>query len=100
MEAMRESWTDKRLDDLNEKVDRGFDRLDADIRGLRLETRTEFQTMRGEMKAGFDRVDDRFERIDDRFERINDRFEALHRLLFRSACALAVVLITAVAAPI
>jgi hypothetical protein len=104
MEAMRESWTDKRLDDLNEKVDRGFDRIDADIRGLRLETRTEFQTMRGEMKAGFDRVDARFERIDERFERmdrgIDARFEALHRLLFRSACALAVVLVGAVAAPI
>jgi len=86
MEAMRESWTDKRLDDLNEKVDRGFDRLDADISGLRLETRTEFQTMRGEMKAGFDRVD--------------DRFEALHRLLFRSVCVLVGVLAAAVAAPI
>ncbi len=100
MEAMRESWTDKRLDDLNEKVDRGFDRLDADIRGLRLETRTEFQTMRGEMKAGFDRVDERFERMDERFERMNDRFEALHRLLFRSACVLVVALVGTAAAPL
>jgi hypothetical protein len=29
MEAMRESWTDGRLDDLGEGVDRGFDRVDA-----------------------------------------------------------------------
>jgi len=29
MESMRESWTDERLDDLNHKVDAGFDRVDA-----------------------------------------------------------------------
>jgi hypothetical protein len=34
MEAMREAWTDGRLDDLNKKVDRGFDRVDADLRAL------------------------------------------------------------------
>lgn len=36
MEAMaRESWTDERLDDLNQKVSDGFQRVDADIRDLR-----------------------------------------------------------------
>jgi hypothetical protein len=57
MESMRESWTDKRLDDLNQKVDRGFERIDADLRARRVETRTEFVALRGEMKAGFDRVE-------------------------------------------
>ncbi len=37
MHLMRESWTDARLDDLNEKVDRGFERLDGRID--RLESR-------------------------------------------------------------
>ena len=69
MAVMRESWTDKRLDDLNEKVDRGFDRIDADLRLLRVETRTEFTALREEMKRGFERVD--------------ERFEALHRLLIQ-----------------
>jgi hypothetical protein len=58
MHVMRESWTDERLDDLNHRVDRGFDRVDADIRALRTET-----------KAGF--------------ERVEERFEALHRLLLQ-----------------
>jgi hypothetical protein len=58
MHVMRESWTDERLDDLNNRVDRGFDRVDADIR-----------TLRSEMKAGFERVD--------------ERFESLHRLLLQ-----------------
>jgi predicted nuclease with TOPRIM domain len=64
MEAMRESWTDDRLDELNGKVD-----------ALRIEMRTEFASVRGEMKAGFDKIDERFERIDKRFERIDERFE-------------------------
>lgn len=34
MEAMREAWTAGRLDDLSKKVDRGFDRVDADLRAL------------------------------------------------------------------
>jgi hypothetical protein len=32
--AVRESWTDERLDDLSKKVDQGFARLDADMRAL------------------------------------------------------------------
>jgi hypothetical protein len=94
MESMRESWTDKRLDDLNEKVDRGFERIDADLRGLRLETRTEFVALRGEMKAGFDRVDERFERMD---QRLGERFEALHRLLVQFAGLLVAALIGLIA---
>ena len=104
MESMRESWTDERLDDLNQKVDAGFDRVDADIRGLRLETKTEFVALRGEMKAGFDRIDERFERIDERFEkrferiderfeRIDERFDSLHRLLVQSAGVLLAALV-------
>jgi hypothetical protein len=54
MQTMRETWTDERLDDLNGKVDRGFERIDADLRSQRAETKAEFTAMRGEMKAGFD----------------------------------------------
>jgi hypothetical protein len=34
MEAMRKAWTDERLDDLSQRMDRGFDRVGADIRAL------------------------------------------------------------------
>jgi hypothetical protein len=34
MEAMRHGWTDERLDDLNDRVDQGFKRVDADLRAL------------------------------------------------------------------
>ena len=31
---MRQSWTDGRLDDLSDRVDDGFKRVDADLRAL------------------------------------------------------------------
>jgi hypothetical protein len=34
MEAVREAWTDGRLDDLSQRVDRGFGRVDVDLRAL------------------------------------------------------------------
>lgn len=56
---MAQEWTDGRLDDLNVKVDRGFEKADAEFRALRLEMRTEFTELRAEMKAGFARIDER-----------------------------------------
>ena len=56
---MRESWTDKRLDDLNAKVDRGFEQVDkrfeqVDKRFERLEANLE--ALRVETKAGFESI--------------------------------------------
>jgi predicted nuclease with TOPRIM domain len=48
MEAMRQSWSDDRLDDLNNRVD-----------------------------AGFARVDERFARVDERFARLEDKIDRL-----------------------
>ena len=73
MQAVREKWTDERLDDLNDRVSEGFARIDGEIRGLR-----------GEMNA--------------RFESIDARFDALHKLLLRAAGgAIAVLATTGVA---
>ncbi len=77
MPVMLENRSDDRLDSLSAKVDdlgdqmeRGFKRVDAELREQRRETR-----------AGFDRVDARFDRIDERFERVDERFERIHRLM-------------------
>jgi hypothetical protein len=69
VDAMREAWTDERLDDLNERVtelgrrmDDGFNRIHEDIRlldakidskvdGLRLETKSEFAAVRSELAS-------------------------------------------------
>jgi hypothetical protein len=49
MEAMRERWSDDRLDDLNSKVDA----LRAEMREEFLGVREEFQAVRAEMREEF-----------------------------------------------
>ncbi len=48
----REKWTDERLDELNKKVDGGFARVDQDIRELRTEINTRFDSMQRAQYAG------------------------------------------------
>lgn len=55
MEAMREAWTDERLDDLNRKVEQGFARLDADLRSHRADS----SAFRGEMNERFEGLEGR-----------------------------------------
>jgi predicted transcriptional regulator len=59
MEAMRESWTDERLDDFAVHSDRRFDTLER------------------RMDSGFNRVEERFQRVDERFDKIDERFERM-----------------------
>ncbi|MDQ2629900.1 MAG: hypothetical protein M3Y75_02835 [Actinomycetota bacterium] len=67
MEAVRDKWTDERLDDMNGRMGEGFDRLDKDIR----EVRSEIAGVRSEIAQV---------RID-LLEEMNRRFEATHRLI-------------------
>jgi hypothetical protein len=50
MYKMREAWTDERLDDFRDEVNRRFDKVDAEFRDLRME-----------MNSRFDRIDARFD---------------------------------------
>jgi hypothetical protein len=88
MEAMREAWTDDRLDDLANRMDRGFDGVDKDVRELRAETKSEFALLRGEMCERFDKVDERFDKVDARFERVNDRLDSIQRTIAFGAVAM------------
>jgi len=47
MEAVRDKWTDERLDDLKGQMTTGFAHLDADLR----EVRSEISGVRSEMAA-------------------------------------------------
>ncbi len=47
----RATWTDQRLDDLANRMDAGFDRLDRDLRELHIELREEISGVRGELGA-------------------------------------------------
>lgn len=52
----RESWTDERLGDLNQRIDRGFDQVDRRLEGVDRrfgDASVEFRTLRSEMNAQF-----------------------------------------------
>lgn len=76
MKAMRDSWTDERLDDMNHRMDEGFSRVDQELRlirseigTLRSETRGEAETLRVEMNA--------------QFTALNTRIDSLQRLMIQ-----------------
>jgi uncharacterized coiled-coil DUF342 family protein len=79
MEAMRESWTDDRLDDLNRKTDALRLETKAEFARERNETKAEFATARSEMNERFDKVDERFDKVDRRFDKIDERFDKVDR---------------------
>jgi archaellum component FlaC len=97
METMRESWTDERLDDLNQRVELGFEQVDK-----RFE----------QVDRRFEQVDRRFEQVDQRFEqveksfgmlhtdmnRIHDRLDGMYRILIQFCGATFAALVTLVAA--
>lgn len=62
MEAMRNSWTDERLDD-------GFERVRADIALLRSESREEAKAIR--------------EEVDSLRQEVHEGFGSIHRSLFQ-----------------
>jgi tetrahydromethanopterin S-methyltransferase subunit G len=59
MYKMREAWTDERLDDFRDEVNRRFD--DVDKRFDKVDA--EFRDLRMEMNMRFDRIDARFDAL-------------------------------------
>lgn len=83
MEAMRASWTDDRMDDLNGKVDALHLEMRSEFKAVRGEMKDEFAAVRAEMQDGFDKVDKRFDKVDRRFETIDGRLYAMQRLMIQ-----------------
>ena len=80
MEAMREAWTDERLDDLTHRVDVGFSETSQEFQALRQEMRSEFQAIRAEMQSEF-----AFVRSETRseFQAVRSEAAAMHRTLLQ-----------------
>jgi len=81
MEAMRNSWTDDRLDDFARNVDRRFDEVDRCF----TEVNQRFDRLEDRMEAGFDKVDRRFAAIEGRFEELH---LMVHRTMVRVGLAM------------
>lgn len=67
MHVTAPEWTEGRLDDLSDKVDRRFERIDE-----RLDRLDE------KIERGFERIDERFDR---EFGRVNDRLDSIQRAM-------------------
>jgi hypothetical protein len=73
MEPVREQWTDERLGDMRDRMNAGFDRLDADLRELRSEMRSDMNGFRSDMQSEFAAVRNE----------MSSRFEATQRLIIQ-----------------
>lgn len=82
VDAMRNSWTDDRLDALNHRVDDGFKQVDERFK---------------QVDQRFDQVDQRFDRMEGELHRINDRFDALQKTMTQSSALVIVALIGLIA---
>jgi hypothetical protein len=85
MDAMREAWTDERLDDLNDRVgelgrrmDDGFNRVHEDIRALDAKIDLKIDALRSEMSTGIYRF--RAETKTE-FAAVRAEIASLHRLM-------------------
>jgi hypothetical protein len=80
MEAMREAWTDERLDDLTHRVDLGFSHCEREFQAIRQEMRAEFSTLRSELQAEFSTL--RSE-LQTEFGAVRSETNAMHRTLLQ-----------------
>jgi hypothetical protein len=94
-------WTDKRMDDLAERIDDGFAHGDGAVKELRREMHAgfarvdgEIKGLRGEMQAGFVRVDGEIKGL--RGE-LHDDIGALRALTLRLLVALSAGLLGVIA---
>jgi hypothetical protein len=75
MEAMRQSWTDSRMDDLKGQVDRldtKVDRLDAKVDRLDAKMDKGFERLDAKIDKGDAKMDKGFERLDAKIDRASE----------------------------
>ncbi len=96
----RESWTDDKLDLLNERVDLRFDAVDRQF--------AEVDRRLDKIDRRLDRIDQKLGKVDERFdtliaemkagfEGVNARFESFYRLLMYAFVSFATLMLAAVA---
>jgi uncharacterized protein (DUF3084 family) len=82
MDMQRATWTDERLDDLAQGIDRRFDQVDSRF---------------DQLDRRFEQVDRRFEQVDRRFDRIEDSIRHLTTMMMLTGGALLAALLGAIA---
>jgi|GEM_PF-485017 len=86
MAAMREAWTDERLNDLSRRMDRGFDRVDADLRALN-----------ARLDGGLDSVQWRIDGLQGRIDGLQGTMDSLQRTMLQVGVGLIAALVGVIA---
>lgn len=99
--AMRERWTDERLDDLKGSVDDGFRRMDerfaeVDRRFSQLDDKVDkrFEQLEEKLDRRFDAIDRRFGLMEQRFDTVMQRFDTVMHSFFYGVIALSSAMVT------
>ena len=104
MEAMRESWTDDRLDDLNGKVDSLRLEMRTEFKAVRSEMKEEFAAVRGETKEQFANmraeIREGFNGMDQRFQSMDQRLLDTYRMMMGFCVVMAASLLGLIATQI
>ncbi|HET7509623.1 MAG TPA: hypothetical protein VFJ65_05165 [Solirubrobacterales bacterium] len=105
MPTMEAPSTEKRIDDLNDRMAEGFGQVHREIDGLNLRLTERFQRVEKEMSEGFKRVDREIARVDGDIRELRGdikelsretsvRFDAMHRTMMRGFFALGGITVT------
>jgi hypothetical protein len=104
MEAMRQDWTDDRLDDLSHRMDERFDRVEGEMDTrfgqVESEMNTRFGYVEGEMDRRFDEMDKRFDRVEGDIRELRNGVNALQRTMLQVGGGLIAANLTMMAAVI
>lgn len=104
MGAVREKWTDERLDDLGDRVSEGFRRVDDEFRATRAEMNARFDSLEGRSEARSASLEARFDSLEGRsgarsaslegrFDSLEQRFDAMQRTMVQFAGAMVVAMV-------
>jgi hypothetical protein len=101
MQTMEAPSTERRLDDLNDRMAEGFGRVHREIDGLDERMKEGFKRvdedireLRGDVKELRGEMNKRFAGVDARFESVDARFDAMHRTMMRGFFALGGITVT------
>lgn len=98
MQTMESPSTEKRIDDLNDRVAEGFGLVHREIDALNQQVTERFQRVEKGMSDGFNRVDGDIRElrgdIKDLRSETSERFDAMHRTMMRGFFALGGITVT------
>jgi len=93
MYKMDDGWTDERMDDFRDEVNRRFDGVDRRFDRFEGQVDKRFDKFEGDVDRRFCDVDRRFDEVLKELRRINDRLDGMYRASFVAGGGVIVALV-------